>query len=168
MGPYVVTHQSDITRFGRRVISTRFENDAAAASNEAMFNVALPCTMEDGSILPCIFSDERVPRLTWSIIDVVLQGDFARLCFQKMTSDHLGRMQDSYEMFVLCACARRFETITDFQGLHYNLVTVALVILKKPLNSLSPCSCQPSSSIIILRNLPIRRIPWLLSNVRSG
>ena len=120
MGPYVVTHHSDITRFGRRVISTRFENDAAAASNEAMFNVALPCTMEDGSILPCIFSDECVPRLTWSIIDVVLQGDFARLCFQKMTSDHLGRMQDSYEMFVLCACARRFETITDFQGLHYN------------------------------------------------
>lgn len=51
---------------------------------------------------------------------MVLQGDFARLCFQKMTSDHLGRMQDSYEMFVLCACARRFETITDFQGLHYN------------------------------------------------
>ena len=85
-----------------------------------MFNAALSCAAENESILPRIFSDEYSPRLTWSIIDVVFQGEFVRSCFRKMTSDRLGRMQDSYEMFVLCASARKFETVTDFQGLHYH------------------------------------------------
>ena len=85
-----------------------------------MFNAALSSVVKNEPILPYIFSDEYNPRLTWSIIDIVFQGEFVRSCFRKMTSDRLGRMQDSYEMFVLCANARKFETITDFRGLHYH------------------------------------------------
>lgn len=120
MGPYVVAHQTDMVRFGRRVISTRPENDATVIANESMFDMALPSAAENESILLRIFSDEYSPRLTWSIIDVIFQGEFIRSCFQMMTSNRLGRMEDSYEMFILCANARKFETITDFQGLHYH------------------------------------------------
>lgn len=91
MGPYVTAHQSDMVRFGRRVISTRLENDASAIANETMFNVSLPCALENESILPRVFSDEYSPRLTWSIIDVALRGEFARSCFRGMTSERLGR-----------------------------------------------------------------------------
>lgn len=120
LAPYVLAHKADMLRFGRQVISTRSENDASAVANENMFNVALPEAQENEHILPWIFSNTCQLRLTWSIIDMVFRGDFVRECFQRMTADRLGRMQDSYEMFVLSAEARRFETITDFHGLHYN------------------------------------------------
>lgn len=120
MAPYVLAHKTDMLRFGRRVISTRAENDASAAASERMFNVPLPETQENEHILSWIFSDMHQPRLTWSIIDMVFCGDFVRKRFQEMTADRLGRMEDSYEMFMLCAKAQKFGTVTDFQGLHYN------------------------------------------------
>lgn len=118
--PYVLAHKADMLRFGRQVISTRPENDASAVANENMFNASLPEVQRNEQILLRVFSDAYQPRLTWSVIDVVFRGDFVRSCFQEMTADRLGRIEDTYEMFVLCAKAQDFETITDFHGLRYN------------------------------------------------
>lgn len=120
LAPYVLAHDVDMLRFGRQVISTRPENDASAAANENMFNTSLPEAQGNGQILLWVFSDTYQPRLTWSVIDVVFRGDFVRSCFQEMTADRLGRIEDTYEMFVLCAKAQDFETVTDFHGLRYN------------------------------------------------
>ena len=115
MAPYVLAHKTDMLRFGRRVISTRAENDASAAASERMFNVPLPETQENEHILSWIFSDMHQPRLTWSIIDMVFCGDFVRKRFQEMTADRLGRMEDSYEMFMLCVVVLLFVLVFVFE-----------------------------------------------------
>lgn len=121
MMPLLRARQNDIIRFGRVVLADHLADMETAYANERMFNVSM--TLPENGILPAMFSDEAPTRITWSIIDCVFRGDFVRRCFAMMTDKHLGRTQDSYQMFVLCALAESMSFVTDFRGLRYHLGT---------------------------------------------
>lgn len=119
--PVMEKSDYDIVRFGRNVVPLNSDepNIAFAYENEEMFNRGNG-VLSHQEILTSIFS-ERPNRHTWSIIDCAFDGDFVRNGFQEMTSQPLGRMQDSYEMFVLCAHAETMRFLPDLRGLRYHL-----------------------------------------------
>ena len=119
--PALEREDNDIVRFGRTVIpaSADAADERFAFDNERMFN-GNSMRLQSKSILRHIFS--AIPqRSTWSIIDCAFNGDFVRAAFGSMTSIKMGRMQDSYEMFVLCAQAKRMRVIPDLRVLRYYL-----------------------------------------------
>ncbi|MBT1175653.1 glycosyltransferase family 2 protein [Bifidobacterium sp. LC6] len=119
--PVLENSDYDILRFGRDVMpASSTESDVAFAyENEEMFNQG-DAVLSGHEILESIYS-ERTHRNTWSIIDCAFNGDFVRDVFAEMTDYPLGRMQDSYEMFVLCSKARTMRMLPDVRGLRYYL-----------------------------------------------
>ena len=119
LGELARTHAVDILKFGRTVVPHTGIDDGEAFRAEHAFNVA-SAPAQGHEVLPALFSDDRPVRSTWSIIDSVLKGEFARSAFAAMTDERLGRMQDSYETFVLASCAHSMCAVPDYHGLHYN------------------------------------------------
>ncbi|TPF79298.1 glycosyltransferase family 2 protein [Bifidobacterium sp. UTCIF-24] len=119
--PVLTNNSYDFLRFGRNVIplGTSESDIAFSYANEEMFNQG-DCVLSGLEILLSIFS-QRNHRYTWSIIDCAFNGEFVRQGFQEMTDYPLGRMQDSYEMFVLCSKAQIVRMIPDIRGLKYYL-----------------------------------------------
>lgn len=119
--PVLTNKKYDFLRFGRNVMPLdASESDVAfACANEEMFNRG-DCVLSKPGILLSIFS-EHDQRYTWSIIDCAFNGEFVRQGFREMADYPLGRMQDSYEMFVLCSKAETVRMIPDIRGLKYYL-----------------------------------------------
>lgn len=108
----------DMLRFGRTVADDSGEAPAQAFNDEAHFN-ASPRFLEGSDIARDIYGDDS--HSTWSIIDVLFDGDFARDGFAVMTDEQLGRMQDSYEMFVLSKRAHTYYSVQEYHALVYHL-----------------------------------------------
>lgn len=109
----------DFLRFGRTCIADGQEDAASAFRDELHFNSAAPL-LEGADIAPAIFEREGRGG-TWSVIDVLFDGDFAREAFASMTDAPIGRTQDAYEMFVLADRAKRVLSFQEFHGLVYHL-----------------------------------------------
>ena len=119
LGELARTRDADILKFGRTVVPHTGIDAGEAFRAEQAFNVAA-APAQGQEVLPALFSDDRPARSTWSIIDCVLEGGFARSAFAAMADERLGRMQDSYETFVLASRARSMCAVPDYHGLHYS------------------------------------------------
>lgn len=108
----------DFLRFGRTCVADGQEDPASAFRDEAHFNSAAPF-LEGAEIAGAIFGGEGGG--TWSVIDVLFDGDFIRETFASMTDEPIGRTQDAYEMFVIADRAKRVFSFQEFRGLIYHL-----------------------------------------------
>lgn len=111
--------QFDMLRFGRNCIAEGSEEAVDVFRDETHFNSASKL-LRAGGIGTSIYGRGH-GNDTWSIIDVLFDGDFARRVFQAMTDEALGRTQDAYEMFVLADKAETYLSIQEFRGLIYHL-----------------------------------------------
>lgn len=108
----------DILRFGRQIIACG-ENNQGIGAEERSFNV--PMKEQHGmDIVRSVFSEDFTARSTWSLIDCMFAGDFVRNVFASMTDERLGRMEDSYEFFVLASRAQTMLFFTEYRGLRYH------------------------------------------------
>lgn len=114
----------DILRFGTTVVGAAESDPATLSAVQKVYN-ADTGLREGDDILPSVFSDahQGEVRGTWRVTDCCFRGDVARDGFAVMTDRMLGRMQDSYEFFVLADRARSMDTEIDIRGLRYSLGT---------------------------------------------
>ncbi|MDD6373489.1 MAG: glycosyltransferase family A protein [Bifidobacteriaceae bacterium] len=111
----------DILRFGRKIISPGMPSESLHRL-EASFNQDTG-RREGSDILLSVFSDTYEPRGTWSLIDCSFDGGMLRRAFSKMTDRQLGRMQDSYEFFVVADEAASMQVLPGYTGLLYSYGT---------------------------------------------
>ncbi|KFI93898.1 glycosyltransferase, group 2 family protein [Bifidobacterium saguini DSM 23967] len=109
----------NILRFGRSLVPHGDANERTALQEERVFNLTTE-DMHSSDVLKSVFSEDFAVRNTWSLIDCMFDGDFARQGFAAMTSESLGRMQDSYEFFVLASRAQSMMFFTEYRALRYN------------------------------------------------
>lgn len=112
----------DILRFGRTLVPQGEANERTALQEERAFNLTTD-DMQSSDVLKSVFSENFSLRNTWSLIDCMFNGDFVRQGFAAMTEEPLGRMQDSYEFFVLASRARSMKFFTEYRALRYNFGT---------------------------------------------
>lgn len=118
----VYQHESpDILRFCREVVSPEISQESVRKL-EASFNCDTGHRV-DNEILLSVFSDEYHVRGTWSVIDCSFRGEMLRQSFQQMTNHPIGRMQDSYEFFVLADAAKSMQVMREYRGLLYSYGT---------------------------------------------
>ena len=117
-----VSRDFDILRFGRTLVPHGEANARTALQEERAFNLTTG-DMHFTDILKSVFSENFSVRNTWSLIDCMFDGDFVRQGFAMMTEEPLGRMQDSYEFFVLASRARSMMFFTEYRALRYNFGT---------------------------------------------
>lgn len=112
----------DILRFGRSLVPHGEANERTALQEERVFNLTTE-DMSSGDVLKSVFTEDFPVRNTWSLIDCMFDGDFVRQGFSMMTGESLGRMQDSYEFFVLASRAQTMMFFTEYRALRYNFGT---------------------------------------------
>ena len=113
------SREFDFLRFGRTCVADGQEDSVNASRDEAHFNSAVSF-LGGEDIASAIFKREGKGG-TWSVIDVLFDGDFVRGVFASMTDEPIGRTQDAYEMFVLADQAKRALSFQEFRGLVYHL-----------------------------------------------
>lgn len=119
---YAQKRQFDILRFGRSVIPENGVSQGSAWAEEASFNKVYR-EQRGEDIIRSVFSDAQPFRQSWSLIDCMFAGSFARKMFAEMIGQPLGRMQDSYEFFVLAASAQVMLGISEIRALRYHFGT---------------------------------------------
>lgn len=109
----------DILRFGRSLVPHGDANMRNAFAEEHSFNDHT-AVMRGADVIRSVFSEDFTRRNSWSLIDCLFDGDFVRSGFEAMTSERLGRLEDSYEFFVLASRARVMDFVTEYRALNYH------------------------------------------------
>lgn len=120
LSAYASSRAFDILRFGRTVVPHGSANRETALQEERSFNLHTE-DMQGEDVLKSVFSEDFGTRNTWSLIDCMFDGEFVRKGFAATYDEPLGRMQDSYEFFVLASRAETMRFFTEYRGLCYNL-----------------------------------------------
>ncbi len=109
----------DILKFGLRAVAEGEEDELASYSHEQHFNRA-PGAMCGRDILEAIFANSQPLRVSWCLTDNLFPSAFIKNCFELMTSDSIGRVEDAYEMFVVAAEAEKFISFCELRYLIYH------------------------------------------------
>lgn len=101
--------QPDILRFARSVSPENSKNMEEAKVVEGTFNVKTNGLLRGEEILRSVFSraDDH-QRSSWSIISMAAKTDVLQDAFNAMSEERLGRVEDSYEFFVLADTAETY------------------------------------------------------------
>lgn len=103
------SEQPDILRFARSVSSENPKTMEEAKAVEGTFNVKTDGLLKGGEILRSVFSrDDDHQRSSWSIISMAVKTDVLQDAFNVMSEERLGRIEDSYEFFVLADTAETY------------------------------------------------------------
>lgn len=107
----------DLLRFGVVVEQAGATKEACEAC-EAYANRPLePCSGQQS--LHWTFDQDGGYKQDWRAWSNVVRGDIARQAFSTMTTNRLGRSQDSYEFFVMLSLVESQITRTDIRGYRY-------------------------------------------------
>lgn len=120
LSSYASGRNFDILRFGRTVVPHGSANQDTALQEERSFNLHTE-DMHGEDVLRSVFSEDFGTHNTWSLIDCMFNGEFVRSGFAATYDEPLGRMQDSYEFFVLASRAKTMRFFMEYRGLRYNL-----------------------------------------------
>ncbi len=107
----------DMIHFGMQVVNSGIANEEAQAL-ETYINTPVE-DLYGKDICYAAYSSECGYRQDFRITQRAFRGDFLRSVYAKMTTDRLGRTQDSYEAFVALSSAKSQITRNDILALKY-------------------------------------------------